>query len=333
MVVYLAGDSLLGKELYIRNFIKKCSDCNYIKLFSDDKEKLQELKNASQSFGLFSKIKVYDLLDFDEWNKSEKEEFYKLDFPGENIIVFVRTEKVSKDIKATPGKVVIENFEKPKEWEEEKWVQFITENAKFLDLELSEKVSSFIFQLVGTDEYAIITELEKLKIYSLSKPTIKDVEEVTYKRTISKLDEFCYAVSEKRKEEAKNMISEICTEYESVIVSYSLSKHFIELFNIFAIAPKKTSYIWPEITEISKKTGIPTPRVAKFLGFKFKGTSYPAINHLITYSVQELKNIIEQLYYIDRQIKLGAEPKIVFSNFIESISGFRKESEDLRANE
>lgn len=325
MLVYLTGDSELRKELYIREFLKKEKNCEYRKIFSDENGKIQELINASMSGGLFSNRKIYDLVDFDQWSKSEREEFSKIDFSKEELIVFVRTEKVGKDVKDSKH-VSILSFEKPKEWEEEKWIEFIVENSKWLGVELPNQMAIELFRLIGTDEMALLTELEKLRVYS-DRISLEDIGEIVYKRTVSKLDEFLFALSEMQLVKAYGLVDEVVKQYEPVIVVYSLSKHFIDLMQIVVLCSGKPFYPWPEIVEISKKTSVPIPKVARFVGFKFKDSKYMPVNHMEMYTPKKIKSILEILYYIDRQVKLGNELKILLLDFIQKLKNLDKHIE------
>lgn len=332
MLFYLTGDSALKKEIYIREFLKKETDCEYRKVFSDEKDKTQELSNASMSIGLFSTKKVYDLIDFDEWTKAEKEEFTKIDFSNESVVVFVRTEKVGKDIKESQY-VSILTFEKPKEWEEDKWIDFIMENSKFMGVNLTHEAAAELFRLIGTDELALLSEIEKLSVYSSSTPSLDDIDSVVYKRTVSKIDEFTFALSEKQLSKARKLVNEICDEYEPVVIVYSLSKHFIDLLQVLAFAPRKPYYTWPDIADISKKTGLPTPKVARFVGFKFKDSKYTPVNHIEQYSVSKLRRILETLYFIDREIKLGGDLRILLLDFINKIENLNNPIQILDTQE
>jgi len=318
MVIYLVGDSELSKELYIKEYLKG-KDVEYHKIFADDDGKIEELKNAGVSLGLFSSAKVYDLVDFDEWSKSEKNQFQLLDLSGSWVTVFVRTEKVGKEVTKIPGKIEILTFEKPKEWEEDKWLNFVKDVARKIGVICDEEVAKTIFKFTGPEEYAILAELEKLQIYAGEHPTTQDVEEIVFKRTISKLDEFCFALSEQNYSIAKNMLHEICNDYEPIIISYTVSKHFIELFNIIVHAPKKREYKWPDVAQLSKELGILSPRVARFLGFTFKDSKYKPVNHVLIYSPKVLKNIIEYLYFVDRRVKLSDDIKILMGLFISKL--------------
>ncbi|WP_448376754.1 DNA polymerase III subunit delta [Fervidobacterium sp.] len=318
MVIYLIGDSELGKELYIREYLKG-RDVEYHKLFADDDVKIQELKNAASSLGLFSNSKVYDLVDFDEWNKAEKNDFNTLDLSANWLTVFVRTQKAGKDITKVDEKIEILNFEKPKEWEEEKWIKFIIDIANNLGITCDFHIAQSIFKFTGPDEYAILTELEKLHIYSDNHPTLSDVEQIVYKRTISKLDELGFAISEKKFNLAREFAAEISEEYEPVVIMYAVAKHFIDLFNILVYSPKKSTYNWPDISKIAKDSGIPSPKVARFLGFKFKDSKTNPVNHTLIYKLKEVREIIEYLYTLDRRIKLGDDLRLILNIFITAL--------------
>jgi DNA polymerase-3 subunit delta len=315
MVVYLTGDSDLSKEMYIRDYLKG-KDVEYIKLFADDDTKIQELKNAATSLGLFASGKIYDLVDFDEWSKAEKNEFFALDLSANWLTVFVRTQKVGKEVSKLEGKTDILKFEKPNEWEEEKWLNFIISVAKKMGVMCDHSIAQAIFKLTGPDEYALLTELEKLYIYSGTNPRHSDIEEIVYKRTISKLDELCFAISEKRYTLARELVKEITEEYEPVIISYTLGKHFIDLFNILVYVPRKNNYNWTDISKTSKELGIPSPKVARFLGFKFKDSKNTPINHALIYEPKDVRNIIEYLYKFDRRVKLSDDIKLLINTLI-----------------
>ncbi|MFN3691771.1 MAG: DNA polymerase III subunit delta, partial [Fervidobacterium sp.] len=228
MVFYLTGDSVLQKNLFIKQFLSEHPEYEYKKIFSDDANKIQELRNASESLGLFSNKKIYEIIDFDEWNESDKKEFLKISFPkNESLIIFVDLENIDNNIKKNENfeNAKILNFEKPKEWNEKNWIDFILNTAKAFELNITEENALLIFQLVGPDELAISSELEKIKLISDNKKQIlnEDIQSIIYKRVTSKLSEFSFSVSELQFEKARNLISEIFSEYDTIAVIYSLS--------------------------------------------------------------------------------------------------------------
>ncbi|MFN6991812.1 MAG: DNA polymerase III subunit delta, partial [Fervidobacterium sp.] len=218
MVYYLTGDSVLQKKLFIKQFLNEHPEYEYKKIFSDNTNKIHELRNASESLGLFSEKKIYEIVDFDEWNDADKKEFLKISFPkNESLIVFVNLEDVDNNIKRNENfqnaKVV--NFEKPKEWDEKSWIGFILNTARALELNITEENALLIFQLVGPDEIAISSELEKIRLISNNKKQIsnEDIQSIIYKRVTSKLSEFSFSVSELQFKRARKLISEIFSEY------------------------------------------------------------------------------------------------------------------------
>ena len=319
MVIFLIGNSELQKELYVKSFISE-QNCEYRKIFSDEDNKLAELKNASQSLGLFSEKKAYDIVDFDEWPKKEKDEFFNLDLGRNDLTIFVRTEKLGKEAKKSVEGIKIVELEKPKEWEEDKWIDFIVSTGDKIGTPCSKETAEKIFKLTGPDEYAIISELQKLYIYSngqLDKMTPSEIEDVIYKRTISRLDELGFSITEERFESAYKLIDELVEEYEPVLIVSSLARHFIDLLNIAVVAEKKLKFSWPEISEISKITGVQIPKTARYLGFKFKGQTNDPRNHLISYNFKYINNAIKNLYRIDREIKIGGNVRVLLYKFIE----------------
>ncbi|MEJ5256715.1 MAG: DNA polymerase III subunit delta [Fervidobacterium sp.] len=324
MVIYLTGDSELKKEFYVKNYISG-KDIHYRRIYADDTDKISELKYASQSVGLFSNSKVYDLVDFDEWSKSEKNEFMNISFSNEQVTVFVRTQKVSKDIEG--GQVVV--LEKPKDWEEEKWIELILQTAKELNIICNKEVAQEIYNLVGSDEFGILTELEKLKTYSNDEVSIEDVDEIVYKRTISRLDEFLFAISERKYSKALELLNDIVSEYDAVVISYALAKHFIDLFDIIAnLHRKQSEYSWPEISKLAKETEIASPKVARFLGFRFKNSKNPPFNHVLYYTAKSVLNLINRIYLLDRRVKLGDDIKVLLSELISELKQEKSEQSE-----
>ncbi|HCI29682.1 MAG TPA: DNA polymerase III subunit delta [Fervidobacterium sp.] len=322
MIIYLLGNSELQKALYVKSFVSS-TKCEYRKMFSDEENKLTELRNASQSLGLFSLKKVYDLVNFDEWPKKEREDFFSLDFDMDGLIVFVRTEKMSKEVKKLLSDVQIVELEKPKDWEEEKWIEFIVVTGEKLGIPCPKEIAEEIFKLTGPDEYALISELQKLYTYSdgqFNKITPSELEGLIYKRSVSRVDELGFSITEKLYETAYELVDELLREYDPVLVVSSLGKHFIDLLQIIAIAEKKPKFTWPEIAEISKKTSIQLPKVARYLGFKFKGQTHEPQNHVLIYTLKVLNNAIKSIFYIDRAIKSGGDAKILICKFIDDFS-------------
>ncbi|ODN31294.1 DNA polymerase III subunit delta [Fervidobacterium thailandense] len=328
MVYFLVGNSSLGKDIYVANFLKKV-DGQYQKVYADDENKLDELKNAAVSFGLFSDVKIYDIVDFENWSKKDREAFLKIDFPRDNVHVFVRIESVPKEVRESE-KVKILSFETPKEWEEDKWIQFILNLAANIELSINDEIARLLLKQVGTDEYALLTELQKIKAYSkgnTSQLTIEEIADIVYKRTVTKLDELCYALTEGDSDRFRAVLDEVCNEYEPPLIVYSLGKHVVELLNIVENVKPKDVYSWPDVAQVSKELGIPTPRVARFLGFKFKGQRQNPVNHRKLYDFESVRKLIEELYFIDRQVKLGGDVRLLLSNlFLKLRKNLEKQS-------
>jgi DNA polymerase-3 subunit delta len=307
-LINLYGNSELGKEFYVKSFLK--NDVEYIRLYSDDNDKVEIIIEKSNNISLFSSKSVIDLVDFDNFKANEKKIILELEIP-ENITVFLRTEKqLSKKIES-------EKFIIPNPWEKSKWVKYIEELLNKESLKFEENVPEFLFEIIGPNELAIFNEIKKLKVLSKTL-NINDIKEFVHRYAVSKLDEFCFLVSE-RKKEVYSEISKILNDYEPIIITAAMSKHFIVLFDLVLNVKYKEKYNWVEISQISKELGASPSKVARFLGFKFKDQDFIPLNHLGVYTPENLKEIIKRVFFIDRSIKLGGIFKVELIDLIKYV--------------
>lgn len=307
-IINLSGNSELKKEEYVKELVSKFN-AEYVRVYSDYTDRLEIIKEKVSNIGLFSKKTVIDVVDFEKFKASEKKEILSL-LILDDVYLILRTQKKIKGISG-------EEFKLPNVWEEEKWKNLISEMLKEHGLKVKGEIIDFLFENVGPDEFALYNEIKKLKVFekNLNLDILKDV---IHKYTLSKLDDFCFAISE-MKEESFRLLKDVVNDYEPIIIVYTLSSHFISLFRIFAYTKKKTSFSWPEISKLSKELKIPSPKVARFLGFKFKGQKFEPVNHLLIYSEEKLKDIIKRLYFIDRSVKSGGTTEVEILNLIKFI--------------
>ncbi|MFN6991811.1 MAG: hypothetical protein ACK4MM_03695, partial [Fervidobacterium sp.] len=100
----------------------------------------------------------------------------------------------------------------------------------------------------------------------------------------------------------------------------------IDLFNILTYVKYENHYEWPKVTEIAKKLSIPTPIVGRFLGFKFKNSKYAPVNHLSIYNPRKVREILLELYKIDREVKEGGNAKLLVLELLDFIKKLCKHS-------
>ncbi|MBO8160417.1 MAG: DNA polymerase III subunit delta [Thermosipho sp. (in: Bacteria)] len=314
-IINLYGNSDLGKEFFVKEFLKE--NAEYLRLYSDEKDKIEIILEKTTNIGLFSKECVIDLIDFDNWKLSEKREIFNLNIP-DSLTIFLRTVKpIKNEIKGLELEVKSESFTVPNPWEKKKWLLYIKSLIEKEGLEFDEKVPEFLFEIVGPDEYALFNEISKLKVLG-EKLTIEIIEEFVHKHSISKLDEFCFMISEKNRK-AFEKLHEILNDYDETHIISAVAKHFIFLFNIVLSVEYKEKYNWNEIKEYARKMNVSLPKVARFLGFKFSGQEFTPVNHVKLYNVEELKEIIKKIYFIERSIKSGGTLNVEIVEFMEQI--------------
>lgn len=331
MVYYLAGNSVLSKEIHVRNHVAQFGGA-YRKIFADEEGKLEELRNAASSVGLFADRRILDIVDFDDWPKREKDIFSKMEFPIEGVDVFVRVATPPKLSSGDPWVKVL-NFQTPKEWEEEKWIEFIVKLAESIGSTVSVELARLLFTYVGADEFGLFNELRKLMTYSggdLDKLSPSDAEGVLFKRTVTRLDAFCFTISEVDERNFNSLVAEVSREYEPPLIVHVLGRHFIDLLHLLLNAPKRAKYSWPDVVEISKKLSSPTPRVARFLGFKFKGQEHTAFNHVLSYETSDVARLVVALYDLDRKVKSGGELRILLYNFFHKVKTLVRRNGEVR---
>ncbi len=309
-VLTLVGNSELTKEKRVKELLKVFGG-SYTKIHPDDNDKLEVIAASLKTFGMFGTKNVVDIIDLDSWKAKEKKELRSLlSSVPEDVLIIIRTKKAIKGFKA-------EKYELPKPWERDKWISFIEEKLKEKGLKASKEVIEFFLDSVGNDEFRIETELEKLSLYTQGEITAEDIEKVAYKSTIPAIDELTFAMSEKRFDQAHKLVEEVLKGAEVIVVSASVAKHFIDLLRIKVHVKEKDKYSWPDVSNYSRALSIPIPKMARFLGFKFKGWKNIPFNHVKAYSKEWLSEIAKRLFSLDRAIKMTEKPEVALHDFIE----------------
>ena len=313
-VLVLSGDSELSKDRRVEK-IRKNFGGEYVRIHPEDPGKIDIVSSHIRNIGMFGARVVIDVLDFESWKSKEKKELLEVikEVP-EDVYIVIRSKRGVKGFKS-------EDFPLPKPWERDKWMELVRKKFEEKGLEVPSEVLEYFMDVVGTDEYRIEMEVEKLSLYSDGKVIAKDVDEIVYKSSHTSVDEFCFAVSEKRIDEAHKMLSSVLKSTDIVVLTASLARHFEDLFRLRATVKVKENYIWPDVSKYSKEIGISVPKVARFLGFKFKGWKNEPFNHIIEYSMKDLSSILKRLFLLDRSVKMSENPIVHIHDFIESFRG------------
>ncbi len=311
-VLVLAGESELSKDKRASE-IKSEFGGEYIRIHPEDSDKLSLISSYTRNLGMFSKRVVLDILDFDSWKSKEKKELISMvkSMPNE-VFLIIRSKKPMKGIES-------EEFPLPKPWERDKWLKIVREKFVSSGLKISDETAEYFLDLVGTDEYRIESEIEKLSLYCSEEVSIDDVNEITYRSTHAAIDDLCFSISERKYDEAHKVLSDVLMVSDPVMVVASIAKHFEDLFRLKLMAKEKEKYSWPDVSKYSKDLKIPLPKAARLLGFKFKGWKNAPFNHLKNYSKEELADILKKIYVLDRSVKSEGNPKAHIHSFIDSL--------------
>ncbi len=313
-ILVLSGNSELSKDKRVES-IKEDFKGNYVRIHPEDSDKIPLILSYTKNLGMFSQKVVLDILDFDSWKSKDKKELLsELKHVPDDIFVIIRSKKAIKGLNA-------ENFPLPKPWEREKWLDIVKRNFEEKGLRISEETANYFLDVVGQDEYRIESEVKKLALYCREEVKIEDINEVTYRSTHAAIDDLCFAISEGRVGEAHRILPDVLRSTETAMLVASIARHFEDLFKLKLVAKLKEKYSWPDVSRYSKELGIPLPKVARFLGFKFKGWRNKPFNHLSVYSKEDLVSILKRIYTLDRVVKSGESPEVHLHSFIESFRG------------
>ncbi len=309
MVYVLYGDSEYKKKKFIDNLVKE-RNVEVKKIYPDSENKLEELKNSLSTSFLFSEDLLLVLVDFDDWKKDEKEQAQQLLKGAERDVVLLTDKKPTK----LPKDWQILELSLPEEWKSDEWKEYIHQISKEQDYPLSKDLVEIFFEYVGADEYGIISEIEKLKLANVK--NVEEAKEIIYRRTHSKLDEFTFAITELRKNDALAILDDIVEHFEGPYITASLFSHINDLLFLRTHVEPKQKYDWGDFKKYSTNYGIALPKVMRFLGGKFKNQEYIPVNHITLYTPEYLSDVIIKVYKLDRAFKIGEDPRILLREFI-----------------
>ena len=319
-VLFLTGNAELSKDEYIKKKVKDLK-ADYVKIHPKDTDKIEKIKRSLQTLGIFQNTIVLDVIDFDSWKSHEKKfllDMLKKEVPN-TVYVFIRSNKGLKGYQSI-------SFELPKPWEKENWIDYVKKAFRKKGLIIENDAAELFFSMVGSDEGRIEREVEKLMNYCENAVvTVDDVKKVVYFYEHPLIDDLSFYISEGKIEQAHETLDKLLKVYDPIVIVSVLANHFLDLFKIVMSVPKKEIYIWPEISNISKSLKIPVPKVARFLGFKFKGWDFEVLNHAKFYSPEILSKILKDLYKLDRSIKGDDDPRLAIHEFMEKVRDYLNE--------
>lgn len=294
LLTFLTGESEVLKEKYI----EKIASSLEAKKIRFSAEQLEDAVRYLSQPALFEENIVIEIPDFDKWKKEWKNRFLKAaEHAHENIAIIVRT---SRSV-SSGGETI--TLSCPKPWEESKWNDYILQRLSANGIDFHTGVAEALFKKIGPNDWLIEREIEKLSTLD-KKITIDDVESFVFNHCKTRIDELCFSISEMRFSKTWKVLSQLLSYEDPVVITASIAKHFVDLFKVVASVEVKKSYSWPYISKLSKELQVPSVRLARFLGFKFKGQKHNPFNHTAKYSLSLLEKILKILQELDKEIKI-----------------------------
>ncbi|GAB6188564.1 hypothetical protein JCM30566_03030 [Marinitoga arctica] len=315
--ILIYGDSNIKKEMVIKKLIDYTLDI--IKISSNDKDAIKEIKNNLFSNALFGNKKNVLIYNFDKFSKKDQEEIL-------SSLKDITSESIEKIIFISNGKIKY-NFDEiiecslPKSWEENKWNDYIKEIAVFFNKKIEDEAIQYILSIYGTDDNYLFEEIKKLSIYSDEIIKKEDVKEIGFSYSNIDFEKFAYLLSSKRKEEVVEK-AEIFLKSPDFNINFLLSylfKYFFDLYRVIINVETKKKFSWPEVQKISQITNVSKMRVKKFLGVKFKNEKIFYANHSLSYSKKDVMDIIIRLEEYDRLLKSGEKKEIILLDLIQKV--------------
>ncbi|WP_165974041.1 DNA polymerase III subunit delta [Marinitoga lauensis] len=317
--ILIYGDSNIKKEMALKDLCNK--ELDIVKISPNSQDPVNEIKNNILSNSLFGDKKILIIKEFNKFNKKEQDEILKLlnDVYSDSIekLIIMNTSKIKSKFDKEIECIL------PKPWEEEKWINYVKEIAKFFNKDIDEDAIQYILEIYGNDDNFLFEEIKKMAIYSEDKIKKEEIKEIGFLHVNVDFEEFAYLLSSKRKEEvlemAKNFLS--LPDFNIIFLLGYLFKYFFDLYRVIINVEMKKKFSWPEVQKISQITNVSKMRVKKFLGVKFKNEKKFYANHAILYTKKEVMDIIIKLEEYDRMAKIGEKKDLILLNLIQDICG------------
>jgi len=291
MIYVLSGNSEVMNTIYLDNLLNE-KKLKSIKIDKNTKDKLSSIKSFISSNNMFGINNIFIARDFDNFKESDKNQLITIMMKNSDLTFYIEgsaTSKISKNIK----------YNKPKPWEEKKWIEYILEISYLLKVSIDRKVAHLFFQTYSNNDYLIYNELKKLK--SLCRKIAEEdfLKYINY----SKNDE-TYELIQKIIEESEDKIDfDKFSDIDVAILINHISTFFLDMLKIYESTEKK-EFSWNDIKILSTKENIKSKRIADIVGYSFSKDE-KKVNFLKKYSYKKAKNILSLLQEYDQLYKRG----------------------------
>ena len=260
---------------------------------------IDDVIESLDTYGLFSNKKIvlaYNPPFLVQKQEDNLDKFFKyLDNPSDNILILI-TPKINNVLKVVK---TINKYFKIIKLNDINLEGFVKDNLE--DYKMDRMTLMYFLSKVSKDLNAILTELDKLKMYKLDSKVIlkEDIDLVTRESFENTIFDLIEAIIKKDKKK-----------------SYELYNHFIssgtEIFQILVLVSNQIRLIY----NVKVLNTISDSKISEILGVK----EYPvklARGKGINYSKKELLSLLHKLAILDQDIKSGKQlPNICFLTFV-----------------
>ena len=260
---------------------------------------IDDVIESLDTYGLFSNKKIvlaYNPPFLVQKQEDNLDKFFKyLDNPSDNILILI-TPKINNVLKVVK---TINKYFKIIKLNDINLEGFVKDNLE--DYKMDRITLMYFLSKVSKDLNAILTELDKLKMYKLDSKVIlkEDIDLVTRESFENTIFDLIEAIIKKDKKK-----------------SYELYNHFIssgtEIFQILVLVSNQIRLIY----NVKVLNTMPDSKISEILGVK----EYPvklARGKGINYSKKELLSLLHKLAILDQDIKSGKQlPNICFLTFV-----------------
>ena len=260
---------------------------------------IDDVIESLDTYGLFSNKKIvlaYNPPFLVQKQEDNLDKFFKyLDNPSDNILILI-TPKINNVLKVVK---TINKYFKIIKLNDINLESFVKDNLE--DYKMDRMTLMYFLSKVSKDLNAILTELDKLKMYKLDNKVIlkEDIDLVTRESFENTIFDLIEAIIKKDKKK-----------------SYELYNHFIssgtEIFQILVLVSNQIRLIY----NVKVLNTMPDSKISEILGVK----EYPvklARGKGINYSKKELLSLLHKLAILDQDIKSGKQlPNICFLTFV-----------------
>ena len=260
---------------------------------------IDDVIESLDTYGLFSNKKIvlaYNPPFLVQKQEDNLDKFFKyLDNPSDNILILI-TPKINNVLKVVK---TINKYFKIIKLNDINLEGFVKDNLE--DYKMDRMTLMYFLSKVSKDLNAILTELDKLKMYKLDSKVIlkEDIDLVTRESFENTIFDLIEAIIKKDKKK-----------------SYELYNHFIssgtEIFQILVLVSNQIRLIY----NVKVLNTMSDSKISEILGVK----EYPvklARGKGLNYSKKELLSLLHKLAILDQDIKSGKQlPNICFLTFV-----------------